>query len=128
MSNKQPISAAGVGRTPGAYSEAIRAGDFIFLCGQGAVGADGHIVSGSLAEQIHLAVNNIEAVLRAAGADLCDVVRTTVYLRDISDFTEFDSIYAELFPDPKPVRTTVQAVLVPGFLVEFDIIAYKPSD
>jgi 2-iminobutanoate/2-iminopropanoate deaminase len=109
----------------GAYSQAMRAGDFIFVSGQ--VGRDP--VTGELAEGIEAqtarTLENIQAVLEAGGATLADVVKSTVHLKDMSLFVQFNKVYSIYFPDPKPVRTTVGSFL-PKALVEIDVVAFAP--
>lgn len=109
----------------GAYSQGLRVGDLVFVSGQ--VGRDP--VTGELAEGIEAqtvrALENIRAILEAAGATMGDVVKATVHLRDTSMFEAFDAVYQNYFPDPKPVRTTVGS-FIPTALVEIDVIAVAP--
>jgi 2-iminobutanoate/2-iminopropanoate deaminase len=108
----------------GAYSQGIRAGDFVYVAGQGPIDpATGKITGETIEEQVQLTLQNVQAVLEAAGATTADVVKATVHLADIGDFQRFNAVYAEVFPDPKPARTTVQSVM-PGILVEIDVVAY----
>jgi 2-iminobutanoate/2-iminopropanoate deaminase len=108
----------------GAYSQGLRAGDFVYVSGQGPVDPETQqIVGDTIEEQVALTLANVQAVLEAAGASMADVVRSTVHLADIGDFQRFNAVYAEHFPDPKPTRTTVQSVL-PGIMVEIDVVAY----
>jgi len=113
------------GATPvGAYSQGLRVGDFVFVAGQGPLDPQtGQIVGDTIEEQVRRTLENVRAVLEAGGATMADVVKATVHLADIADFARFNATYAELFPDPKPTRTTVQSVL-PGIKVEIDVIAY----
>ncbi|HEX9639634.1 MAG TPA: RidA family protein [Acidobacteriota bacterium] len=111
----------------GPYSQAIRAGGFVFCAGQ--VGLDpssGKIVEGVEA-QAERALRNLEAVLREAGGDLSRVVKTTVFLADMADFQALNSVYARLFGDHRPARSTVAAAGLPGGArVEVEAIAYLP--
>jgi 2-iminobutanoate/2-iminopropanoate deaminase len=108
----------------GAYSQGIRAGDFVYVAGQGPIDpATGKITGDTIEDQVRLTLQNVQAVLEAAGATAGDVVKATVHLADIGDFQRFNAVYAEFFPDPKPTRTTVQSVM-PGILVEIDVVAY----
>jgi 2-iminobutanoate/2-iminopropanoate deaminase len=111
----------------GPYSQAIRAGDFVFCAGQvGLDPASGKIVDGVEA-QTERALRNLEAVLRAAGGDLSRVVKTTVFLADMSDFQAMNSVYARLFGEHRPGRSTVAAAGLPGGArVEVEAIAYLP--
>lgn len=121
------ISTNGAPRAAGPYSQGIRAGDFVFVAGQGpgdpAVGPMA-FVGDAIEGQTAQTIDNLEAILRAAGASLGDVVKATVHLSDLANFAAFNSVYAERFPDPKPVRTTVGSQLPPGMLVEIDVVAY----
>lgn len=109
----------------GPYSQAIRAGDLLFLSGQ--VGLDpvtGAMVEGGLEAETTRALQNLEAVLRAAGAGLDRVVRTTVFLVDLGEFAAMNAIYARAFGENRPARSTVQVSALPrGARVEIDAIA-----
>lgn len=113
----------------GAYSQGFRAGDFIFVSGTGPIGPDGQVHGTTVEEQTELVIDNIEAVLRAAGAELSDCVKACVHLLDTGEFPRFNAVYARRFPEPRPVRTTVGSDLnqVPGMRVEIDVIAYRPQ-
>ncbi len=110
----------------GPYSQAIDTGEFVFCAGQ--VGLDP--ASGQLAEgleaQTQRALDNIEAVLAAAGLGFADVVKTTCFLADVGEFGAFNAIYATRFGDPAPARSTVQAVLPRGARVEIEVVAHRP--
>jgi 2-iminobutanoate/2-iminopropanoate deaminase len=109
----------------GAYSQGIRAGDFVYVAGQGPIDpATGQIAGETIEEQVRLTLQNVQAVLEAANATTADVVKATVHLADIGDFQRFNDVYTEFFPDPKPARTTVQSVM-PGIMVEIDVVAYR---
>ena len=110
----------------GAYSQGMRAGDFIFVTGCGPIGIDGTVTGDTVAEQTEVAINNIEAILKAGGATMADVVKATCHLLDATTFPEFNEVYARRFPEPRPVRTTVGSDMsqVPGMKVEIDVIAY----
>jgi 2-iminobutanoate/2-iminopropanoate deaminase len=109
----------------GPYSPGIVAeGRFVFVSGQGPV-RDGIYVPGSIAEETRLTLDNLLAVLAAAGCGPEDVVRCGVWLTDLADFEAMNSVYVEVFPDPKPARATVRAELVVG-RVEIDCVAVVP--
>ncbi|MGM4903441.1 RidA family protein [Tardiphaga sp. 866_E4_N2_1] len=108
----------------GAYSAALRCGDFIYVAGQSARDAKLEIVGASIEEQTRRTLENIGGILEAAGASMADVVKSTVHLSDLNNFKRYDVVYAELVPEPCPVRTTVGSVLAPGILVEIDVVAY----
>jgi 2-iminobutanoate/2-iminopropanoate deaminase len=115
------------GTTPGgAYSPGIVAeGRFVYVSGQAPI-RDGVIIGETAAEQTKVVLENLQTVLAEAGATLADVVRCGVFLADISDFAAMNEVYAEVFPEPLPARTTVGAALV-GFKVEIDCVAVLPS-
>ena len=121
---KQQITTTS-GATPmGAYSQGLRAGDFIFVSGQGPLDPEtGKIIGDTIEEQTARTLENIKAILEAGGARMADVVKVTAHLTDLSNFAAYNKVYATYFPDPKPVRTTVGSQLL-GMLVEIDAIAY----
>ncbi len=122
---REAISAADAPRANGPYSPAIRAGHLLFLAGQIPIDpASGTVVAGGIAEQTRRVCENLGAVLRAAGASFSQVVKTTVYLADLEDFTAMNEVYATFFPAPPPARATIQAARLPrGARVEIDAIA-----
>jgi 2-iminobutanoate/2-iminopropanoate deaminase len=108
----------------GAYSPCLRAGDFVFVAGQGPTDpATGKITGATIEEQTERVLENIKLLLAAAGASMADVVKATVHLSDLSLFQRYNAVYARYFPDPKPVRTTVGSQLL-DIMVEIDVIAY----
>ena len=110
----------------GRYSQAVIAGDFCFLAGQGPLAPDGSIIRGSLEAQLRRCVENLEAVARAAGTDLSQAVRLGVYLRPGTNLAEYNRIYAELITaDPPPARTTIYSDFT-DFDVEIDAICLVP--
>ncbi|MDY0091841.1 MAG: RidA family protein [Candidatus Vecturithrix sp.] len=110
----------------GPYSQAVRVGDFLFLSGQVAINpATGELVADSFAAQVRLIFINIEAVLKAAGADFSRVVKTTVFLIDMGKFAEMNGIYAEYFPSDPPARSAIQAAKLPKDVdIEIEAIAF----
>lgn len=111
----------------GAYSQAVRAGDFIYVTGTTPIDpGTGALVTTSVSAQTEQVIRNIEVVLKACGASLDDVVKSTVHLHDTAAFDEFNAVYERMFQAPYPVRTTVGSDLsqVPGMLVEVDCVAY----
>lgn len=113
----------------GPYSQAIRAGDFLFVSGQIPIDpSTGALVDGGIGEQTHRVLKNLDAILRAAGTSFNRVVKTTVYLADMGEFTAMNAIYAEYFPAPAPARATVQVARLPRDVrVEIDVTAYVGS-
>jgi len=127
---KHAIHTDKAGPPLGAYSQGIRAGDFLFVSGCGPIDpGTGQVRGESIEEQTELVISNIEAILEAGGATLADVVQATVHLLDETEFPRFNAVYAARFPDPKPVRTTVGSGLrqVPGIRVEINVTAYLGS-
>ena len=109
----------------GPYSQAIRAGEFVFVSGQIAIDpATGQFVGGTVAEQTERVLKNLAAVLKAAGTGLDKIVKTTVFLADMKDFTEMNEIYATFFTDAPPARATVAAAGLPrDAKVEIEAVA-----
>jgi 2-iminobutanoate/2-iminopropanoate deaminase len=122
--SKQQITTRTGASPVGAYSQGLRAGDFIFVSGQGPLDPEtGQIVGTTIEEQTARALENIQAILAAGGASMADVVKVSAHLSDLSLFERYNKVYATYFPDPKPTRTTVGSHL-PSILVEIDAIAY----
>jgi len=122
--SKQQISTKSGASPIGAYSQGIRAGDFIFVSGQGPLDpATGQLVLGTIEEQTTRVLENIKIILEAGGASMADVVKVSAHLSDVALFERYNKVYATYFPDPKPARTTVGSQLM-GILVEIDAIAY----
>jgi 2-iminobutanoate/2-iminopropanoate deaminase len=114
-------------RPVGPYSQAIKAGGWIFVAGQVAIDpATGKLVGGDVKAQTRRVLENIREILSAAGASLKDVVKVNVYLARPEDFAAMNEVYREFFPEEPPARTTVAVKMVAeGLLVEIDAIAYK---
>jgi 2-iminobutanoate/2-iminopropanoate deaminase len=110
----------------GPYSQGRLVGNLLFVAGQGPFDAKGNLVGTTIAEQTMATLANVKAIVEAGGATLADVVKVNVYLTDLADFAAMNEVYASFFPEPHPVRTTVQAGLL-GFLVEIDAVAELPS-
>jgi 2-iminobutanoate/2-iminopropanoate deaminase len=122
------LQVAGAPKPQGPYSTAIRAGDFLFLSGQGPVDPASGVMQSeaTVQEQTRLVLKNLQTVLQGCGADLKDIVKCSVFLRDVNDFGAMNEAYAEVFGDHKPTRTTVGAGMVAeGMKVEIDCVAYK---
>jgi 2-iminobutanoate/2-iminopropanoate deaminase len=109
----------------GPYSQAIKANGFIFVSGQTAFDpASGQAIEGETAKQTECTLENVKAILQAAGSSLDRVVKVGVFLKDMNDFTAMNEVYALYFPANPPARTTVEVARLPGdFLVEMDVIA-----
>jgi 2-iminobutanoate/2-iminopropanoate deaminase len=112
-------------RPVGPYSQAIEADGWVWCAGQlGTDPSTGRLVDGGVGAETERALRNLDSVLDAAGATLADVVKTTVYLADISDFTAVNEVYARVFPDPPPARSTIGVAALPrGARVEIEAVA-----
>ncbi|HIF39350.1 MAG TPA: RidA family protein [Gemmatimonadetes bacterium] len=114
-------------KAPGAagpYSQGIRLGDLIFVSGQIPIDPlTGKMVDGDIGEQTARVLQNVSAVLEAAGSSLDCVVKTTVYLADLGSFGEMNKIYAKSFGEHRPTRATVEVGLPAGVAIEIDAIA-----
>lgn len=111
----------------GAYSDGIIAGGFLFVSGQASVDfKTSAFIHGTVEEETERTLNNIRAIVEAAGASLENVVKCTVHLADIGEFGRYNEVYSRYFPGTKPARTTVQSVLAEGLKVEIDCIVQLP--
>ncbi len=123
------MHAAGLPAPVGPYSPGIAFERLIFVSGQGATDpATGRLSGADVATQTAQCLENVRAILRAAGSDLPHVLRCGVFLLDIAEFEKMNAVYARVFGDHRPARTTIQAAALPGdgLLVEIDCIAYVP--
>ena len=113
----------------GPYSQAIRIGDFLYTSGQIALDPEsGIFLSGEIEEETEQTLKNISAILQADGLSLENVVKTTVYLSDLNDFTRMNQVYEKYFSKNKPARACVQVAALPkGAKIEIDAIASCPS-
>jgi len=108
------------------FSPGIKFGDLIFVSGQGPIDQNGKVLLGDIKSQTNTTLENFRRVLIAARSGLEYVLQTTVYLRDLNDYSDMNEAYSTFFPDPKPARTTVRADLLFGMRVEIQGIAYVP--
>jgi 2-iminobutanoate/2-iminopropanoate deaminase len=124
MTKRTVISTSQAPAAIGPYSQAIKAGKFLFASGQlGLVPATGNLAEG-IEGQTRQALANIQAVLAEAGATVADVVKTTIFLADMAHFATVNALYGEVFKHEPPARSTVQVAALPkGGLVEIEIIA-----
>jgi 2-iminobutanoate/2-iminopropanoate deaminase len=122
---REAVSSSSAPPAIGPYSQAIRAGNLLFVSGQIPLDpATGAMVEGDLAAQTRRVFQNLEAILAAAGLTFDHVVRTTVYLADMNDFPAMNEVYGTYFPAPAPARATIQAARLPrDARVEIDLIA-----
>lgn len=123
----KPVNSLSAPAAIGPYSQAIDAGDFVFLSGQVPIDPKtGELVQGDIAAQTERVLDNLGAVLEAAGCSFADVVKTTIYLMDLGDFQTVNATYAKRFTSAPPARATVQVSALPkGARVEIDAIAKK---
>lgn len=127
--SKQAVSTKEAPAAIGPYSQAIRIGNFLYTSGQVALDpASGAVVSGGVTEQTAQAIENLKAVLTAAGASLAQVVKTTVFLKNMGDFAAMNEVYGRYFAGDgvvSPARSTVEVARLPkDALVEIEVIAY----
>jgi 2-iminobutanoate/2-iminopropanoate deaminase len=122
---REIVSTDAAPRAIGPYSQAIRAGGFLFLSGQVALDPrTGQLVGSDIKQQTRQVLENVRAILEAAGSSLRQVVKCTVFLADMNDFGPMNEEYGSFFQDQPPARTTVQVAKLPrGALVEIDVIA-----
>lgn len=111
----------------GPYSQAISTEKLVFTAGQvGLDPASGKLVQGGIREQTRRVMENLEAVLKAAGSDFSKAVKATVYLKDIGDFATFNEVYGKYFPSDPPARSAFQVAALPlGAAVEIEMVAIK---
>lgn len=123
--NHHAIETSNAPRAIGPYSQAIRAGELLFLSGQIPLDpATGELVTGGIELQTRRVLDNLGAILESAGGSLADVVKTTIYLVDLSEFTAMNAIYASYFAAPAPARATVQVSALPkGARIEIEAVA-----
>ena len=122
---KQAISTKDAPGAIGPYSQAIKAGGFLFVSGQIPIDpSTGAVIQGGIADQTRRVLDNLRAILHAAGTSFESVVKTTVYLADMTDFAAMNEVYGTYFQTPAPARATVQAARLPRDVkVEIDLIA-----
>ena len=111
----------------GPYSHAVRAGNFIFVSGQGPIDpATDKLSYGTIEHETRLVLNNVKRIVEGCGATMKDVVKCNVYLRNGTDFAAMNAVYAEFFGEAKPARTTVETKFADArMLVEIECIAYQ---
>jgi len=121
---KEAISSARAPKAIGPYSQAIKAGGFVFLSGQLPANPANGEISGDIKAQTKQSLENIRAILAASDANLQSVVKTTVFLNDINDFAAMNEVYKQYFDHDPPARSCVQVAAIPkGALVEIEVIA-----
>ena len=122
--SKETIKTSNAPAAVGPYSQAMRAGDLIFVSGQLPMTSDGSLITDNVAEAAKQSLQNISAVLKAAGASMSDVVKVTVFLEDMADFGAMNEVYKEYFTEPYPARAAVAVKTLPkGAPLEIEAIA-----
>ena len=121
----ETVATSGAPRAIGPYSQALRAGGFLFTAGQvGFDPATGELVDGGIGEQTRQVLQNIRAILEAGGSGLAQEVKTTVFLVDMADFAAMNEVYADVFGTHRPARSTVAVAALPrGARVEIEAVA-----
>ena len=122
---KKVISTTKAPAAIGPYSQAIRVGNLVYTSGQIPIDpATGNFVEGGIKEQTRQSLTNVKAILEEAGLSMADVVKTTVFMADMNDFADMNSVYAEFFAEPYPARSAVSVKTLPkGALVEIEVVA-----
>ena len=128
---KRAVSSAKAPAAIGPYSQGVSAGGWVFVSGQLPLDREGRLVEGGIGAQTERCILNITAILEAEGLGLADVVKTTVYMTDLSQFPAMNEVYARHFAAPFPARATVQVSALPkGVVIEIEAVAAdcpKPS-
>jgi 2-iminobutanoate/2-iminopropanoate deaminase len=124
---KEPLSTTAAPAASGAYSQAIRAGDFVYLSGQGPATPSGDLEEPTFEDRVRQVFANLAVVAAAAGLSLADAVKVNVYLESMQDFDTMDRVYREVVPQPFPARTTT-ACDVGGIGVEIDAVLWSPGN
>jgi 2-iminobutanoate/2-iminopropanoate deaminase len=110
------------------FSPAVRFGQLLFVSGQGPIDKNGKVIPGDVRAQTKTTLENFKRIMEAAGSSIDCVLQTTVYLKDLAEYSGMNEVYSSFFNDPKPARTTVQAGdLLFGMRVEVQGIAYVPD-
>ena len=126
--SRQVVQSSSAPKAVGPYSQAIRSGGFVFTSGQIPLDpATGQLVQGSIEDQTRRVMDNLAAVLASAGTSFERVVKATIYVTDLSDFSAVNAVYGSYFPAAPPARSTVQVAALPlGARIEIDVIAEAP--
>jgi 2-iminobutanoate/2-iminopropanoate deaminase len=127
--DRQAIATHDAPSAVGPYSQAIAAGDFVFCSGQVHLDpASGVLVEGDIGVQTERVLENLAAVLAAAGLTLANAVKTTVFMVDMNDFGAMNEVYGRYMPDPPPARSTIGVAALPkGARVEIELVAVRPG-
>jgi 2-iminobutanoate/2-iminopropanoate deaminase len=122
---KQIIATKNAPAAIGPYSQAVRAGDYLYVSGQIPLAADGSAGPDEISAQTRQVLANLKAILSEAGASFADVVKTTVFMTDLEEFAKMNAVYADAFKENPPARATVQVARLPrGVRVEIEAVAW----
>ena len=122
---RHPIQPSDVATPKAPYSPVVVSGDHVYTAGQVAFDETGALVGEDMETQARRTLQNVQACLAAAGCTLDDVVKINAFVADLGDFDAYNTVYCEFFTEPYPARTTVQAGLAPGMLVEIEAVARR---
>ncbi len=125
--SKQFIRTPNAPQPIGPYSQGIKAGDFLFISGQGAIDPKtGQLIEGDIEKQTRHTLTNIRGIVEASGLSMRDIVKVSIFLKNLDDFKKMNEAYKTFFPEGPPSRTTVEAKLpLPDMLIEIDAVAYR---
>ena len=124
---RQALQPDGVARPKPPFSPVVVSGDLVYTAGQVAHDADGSVVAGGIEEQTRRTLENVRTCLEAAGCTLDDVMKVNAFLADLGDVDGYNRVYREFFAEPYPARTSVQAGLPTGLLVEIEAVARRSA-
>jgi len=124
---KQFIRTPNAPQPIGPYSQGVKAGNFLFVAGQGPSDPKtGQMAAEEIETQTRQTLTNIKGIVEASGLSMRDVVKVSIFLKSVDDFKKMNEVYKTFFPENPPARTTVEAKLpAPGMLIEIDVVAYR---
>jgi len=122
---RQALQPEGLAVPKPPYSPVVVSGDTVYTAGQIGNDPEGNLVEGGIAEQARRTLENVRTCVEAAGCTLDDVVKVNAYLADLGDFPAYNEVYVEFFSKPYPARTSVQAGLPPGVMIEIEAVARR---
>jgi 2-iminobutanoate/2-iminopropanoate deaminase len=124
---KQKVETANAPKATGPFSQAVISGNLVFTSGQVYLTPEGNLLEGSIEEQAHQVMKNLQAILESAGVSFADVVKTTIYVTDMGNYGKINEVYGSFFSDPYPARETVCVKELPlGAILEISMVAVKP--
>lgn len=123
---KQLVRTPNAPQPLGPYSQGVKAGNFLFVAGQGAADPKTGQMAEGIETQTRQTLANIKGIVEASDFSMCDVVKVSIFLKNMDDFKRVNEVYKTFFPEDPPARTTVEARLpAQGMLIEIDVIAYR---